>query len=122
MNLISYFPPTPSPDANEWYRVVVAPWIINDYYRDFCYEDDEVDIMKYLVDAAVHPDWGASDAAVDLIIQITVRNISIKSLMSLCHRLKGALEEVEDLNAKQYPLPPSIRPVERVAFDKEPDA
>ena len=25
---------------------LVSPWLVNDYYREFCYEDDEVDLMK----------------------------------------------------------------------------
>ena len=24
----------------------MSPWLVNDYYREFCYEDDEVDLMK----------------------------------------------------------------------------
>ena len=46
-------------------------WLINDYYRDFCYEDDEVDLMKFLVEAVVHPEWDVVPVTVDLLIKVT---------------------------------------------------
>ena len=33
---------------------LVSTWLVSDYYREYCYEDDTVDLMKFLVDAAVH--------------------------------------------------------------------
>lgn len=71
---------------------LVSSWLVQEYYREFCYEDDEVDLMKFLVDAAVH-DWGVVDAVTDLLVKVTVSNISIKSLNSLCNLFKEAVSD-----------------------------
>ena len=42
------------------------------------------------VDAAVH-DWGVEEAATDLIVDITLSNISIPSFNSLCALLEDAV-------------------------------
>ena len=68
--------------------VAAAPWVVQEYYKQYCYEDDTEDIMVYLVAAAVHPEWGASFAATNLLVEITIANISIISLNSLCYLMK----------------------------------
>jgi len=70
---------------------LVSTWLIDVFYREYCYEDDNVDLMQYLVDAAVH-DWDAVEAVTDLLVRLTVTNISIKSLNSLCNLFKAAVE------------------------------
>mmetsp|Transcript_76454 Transcript_76454/g.218976 ORF Transcript_76454/g.218976 Transcript_76454/m.218976 type:complete len:208 (+) Transcript_76454:1365-1988(+) len=47
--------------------------------------------MRFLVDAAICDDDDLGEAASDLIIKITITNISIKSLRSLCDRLQDAM-------------------------------
>jgi hypothetical protein len=71
---------------------LVSPWLVDKYYKEFCYEDDDVDLMEYLVDAATHDhEGGVFDAVTDLIVSLTVKNISIKSLNSLCNLFKKSV-------------------------------
>ena len=59
----------------------------------------QVDLMAYLVDAACHPEWGADEAVADLLVAITLKNISIPSLNSLCGLFKGAVQVKATANA-----------------------
>lgn len=72
--------------------VLASEWFVGVYYRSYCYEDDVVSLMGYLVDAAVH-DWGRTrEAVTDLLVRISIANIAIKSLNSLCGSLCASIE------------------------------
>jgi len=79
---------------------LVSTWLVDTYYRDYCYEDDLVDLMKYLVDASVN-DWGVDEAVTDLLVKVTVTNISIKSLNSLCSLFKECVQVKATASAGQ---------------------
>lgn len=70
---------------------LASTWLVDVYYREYCYEDELVNLMAYLVDATVHPDWGVVEPVTDLLVKVTVTNISIKSLNSLCNIFKEAV-------------------------------
>ena len=55
--------------------------------------------MDWLVEAAIHPEWRVVDAVTDLLVKITVTNISIKSLNSLCGLFKAAVSRKATANA-----------------------
>ena len=55
--------------------------------------------MTYLVDAAIHPEWGVDEAVADLLVAITLKNISIKSLNSLCGLFKESVQNKATANA-----------------------
>ena len=76
------------PTADAALLRLASQWLVTKYYREFCYEDEDADLMRFLVDAAISDDRDLGTAASDLIIKITVTNISIKSLRSLCDRLQ----------------------------------
>jgi hypothetical protein len=78
------------PYADPEFIPLASHWFVNTYYREYCYEDD-IDLMKYLVDAALHPEWGVAEQVTDLIVKITVTNISIRSLNSLCSLFKESI-------------------------------
>lgn len=52
---------------------LASQWLVEVYYKELCYEDDTVDFMAYLVDAACHPEWGVDAAVADLLVKITAR-------------------------------------------------
>ena len=61
------------------------------FYHRYCYESDPFDMMQYLVAAALHPSRSVAVEAMDLIIEITQKNISIASLESLCRSFRNAV-------------------------------
>jgi hypothetical protein len=72
---------------------LASTWLVDVYYREFCYEDELVDLMAYLVDAAVHPEWGVVEPVTDLLVRVTITNISIKSLNSLCNLFRDVVSD-----------------------------
>jgi len=47
--------------------------------------------MDWLVKAAIHLEWGVVGAVTDLLVKITITNISIVSLKRLCDLFKDAV-------------------------------
>lgn len=72
---------------------LASTWLVEIYYREYCYEDESVDLMAYLVEAAVHPEWGVVEPVTDLLVKVTVTNISIKSLNSLCNLFRESVSD-----------------------------
>ena len=72
---------------------LASTWLMEVYYRNWIYDNLTVNLVEYLVSAACHPEWGVEEAATDLIVKITVTNISIVSLNSLCGLFKDAVSD-----------------------------
>ena len=76
---------------------LASPWLVETFYLNFAYKNDEVDMMVFLVTSAVHStDPDTVKAATDLLIKITLidsggASISIVSLNSLCSLFKEAV-------------------------------
>lgn len=78
------------------------PWIVETFYRNACYEPvGDVDITMFLVEAVVNPIpiSGLVQLATDLIIDITMINVSITSLNNLCKHFKEAVTNKETCTA-----------------------
>jgi len=83
---------------------LVSSWLIESYYRDYCYEDERVDLMKFLVPACLH-NGGAQVEMANLLIKLTVKNISIRSMNSLCNQfVDNLLDKATASSARQLVL------------------
>lgn len=78
---------------------LTTSWAMVHFYPKYCYEDNPVVLMDWLVKAAIHPEWGVANIVTDLLVAITVTNISTKSLNNLCGLFKAAVSKKDTANA-----------------------